>query len=105
MIKIFVEIVFTLLVKTFLFFLRIIFTVICFIREEEKLFKKQSNDLNIKGIHLKKRFIHIDGYQHLITECGNTEALEENTIVMMGGIPSDPSESLYWMAAEFCKKD
>ena len=105
MIKILVEIIFALLVKTFLFFLRIIFTVICFIREEEKLFKKQSNDLNIKGIHLKKRFIHIDGYQHLITECGNTEASEENTIVMMGGIPSDPSESLYWMAAELCRKD
>ena len=105
MIKILVEIIFALLVKTFLFFLRIIFTVICFIREEEKLFKKQSNDLNIKGIHLKKRFIHIDGYQHLITECGNTEASEENTIVMMGGIPGDPSESLYWMAAELCRKD
>ena len=105
MIKILVEIIFALLVKTFLFFSRIIFTVICFIRKEEKLFKKQSNDLNIKGIHLKKRFIHIDGYQHLITECGNTEASEENTIVMMGGIPSDPSESLYWMAAEFCKID
>ena len=105
MIKILVEIIFALLVKTFLFFLRIIFTVICFIRKEEKLFKKQSNDLNIKGIHLKKRFIHIDGYQHLITECGNTEASEENTIVMMGGIPTDPSESLYWMAAELCRKD
>ena len=105
MIKILVEIIFALLVKAFLFFLRIIFTVICFIRKEEKLFKKQSNDLNIKGIHLKKRFIHIDGYQHLITECGNTEALEENTIVMMGGIPTDPSESLYWMAAELCRKD
>ena len=105
MIKILVEIIFALLVKTFLFFLKIIFTVICFIRKEEKLFKKQSNDLNIKGIHLKKRFIHIDGYQHLITECGNTEASEENTIVMMGGIPSDPSESLYWMAAELCRKD
>ena len=105
MIKILVEIIFALLVKTFLFFLRIIFTVICFIREEEKLFKKQSNDLNIKGIHLKKRFIHIDGYQHLITECGNTEASEENTIVMMGGIPTDPSESLYWMASELCRKD
>ena len=105
MIKILVEIIFALLVKAFLFFLRIIFTVICFIRKEEKLFKKQSNDLNIKGIHLKKRFIYINGYQHLITECGNTEALEENTIVMMGGIPSDPSESLYWMAAELCRKD
>ena len=105
MIKILVEIIFALLVKTFLFFLRIIFTVICFIRKEEKLFKKQSNDLNIKGIHLKKRFIHIDGYQHLITECGNTEASEENTIVMMGGIPTDPSESLYWMASELCRKD
>ncbi len=105
MIKILVEIIFALLVKTFLFFLKIIFTVICFIRKEEKLFKKQSNDLNIKGIHLKKRFIHIDGYQHLITECGNTEASEENTILMMGGIPSDPSESLYWMAAELCRKD
>ena len=105
MIKILVEIIFALLVKTFLFFLKIIFTVICYIRKEEKLFKKQSNDLNIKGIHLKKRFIHIDGYQHLITECGNTEASEENTILMMGGIPSDPSESLYWMAAELCRKD
>ena len=105
MIKILVEIIFALLVKAFLFFLRIIFTVICFIRKEEKLFKKQSNDLNIKGIHLKKRFIHIDGYQHLITECGNTEASEENTIVMMGGIPTDPSESLYWMASELCRKD
>ena len=105
MIKILVEIIFALLVKTFLFFLRIIFTVICFIRKEEKLFKRQSNDLNIKGIHLKKRFIHIDGYQHLITECGNNEASEENTIVMMGGIPTDPSESLYWMASELCRKD
>ena len=105
MIKILVEIIFALLVKTFLFFLKIIFTVICYIRKEEKLFKKQSNDLNIKGIYLKKRFIHIDGYQHLITECGNTEASEENTIVMMGGIPTDPSESLYWMASELCRKD
>ncbi len=74
-------------------------------REERKLFKKQSNNLNIKGIRLKKRFIHIDGYQHLITECGDSEASEENTIVMMGGIPCDPSESLYWMTAELCRLD
>ena len=45
-------------------------------REERKLFKKQSNNLNIKGIRLKKIFIHIDGYQHLITECGDSEASE-----------------------------
>ena len=74
-------------------------------REEKKLFKKQSNNLNIKGIRLKKRFIHIDGYQHLITECGDSEASQENTIVMMGGIPCDPSESLYWMTAELCRLD
>ena len=104
MIKILIEIIFALLVKTFLFFFKIILTVICFIREE-KIFKKQSNDLNYEGIHLKKRFIKIGDYQHLITECGNTEATEENTIVMMGGFPSDPSESLYWMAAELCRID
>ena len=105
MIKIFSEIVLAFLVQTFLFFLKIIFTVICLFRKKEKLFTNQSNYLNYNGVCLEKRFIHINGYQHLITQCGDIDASEENTIVMMGGIPSDPSESLYWMAAELCKSD
>ena len=105
MIKIFSEIIFTLLVKIFLFFFKIIFTVICFFREKEKFYKNQSNYLNCNGVCLEKRFILIDGYKHLVTQCGNIGASEENTILMMGGIPSNSSESLYWMAAELCKSD
>ena len=105
MIKIFSEIIFTLLVKIFLFFFKIVFTVICFFRDKKRLFRKQTNRLVYNDVCLEKRFINIDGYKHLITQCGNIGASEENTIVMMGGIPSNPSESLYWMAAELFKND
>ena len=60
---------------------------------------------NIEGISFDKKTILIDGYKHLYTICGNVNAESNQTLIMMGGIPSDPSESLYWMASELIKKN
>ena len=98
MIKIFLETIFIFLAKALLFFQKILISLICAYRESGKI-------LNPLGIEISRQYVSIDGFEHFILKCGNAHASEENTIVMMGGAPTDSSESMSWMAAELCKKD
>ena len=98
MIKIFLGTIFVFFAKTLLLFQKILISLICVYRESGKI-------LNPYGIEISRQYVSIEGFKHLILKCGNDKASEENTIIMMGGAPTDSSESMCWMAAELCKKD
>ena len=61
--------------------------------------------IEVDGVPLRKRFVTVDGYRHLVTEAGDPAAEEAKTIVMMGGVPTDSSETLHWMTAALCRRD
>ena len=69
----------------------------------EKNITKDLKSIDIDGIKFKKKTILIEDYEHQYTLCGNLSAKSNETLVMMGGIPSDPTESMLWMAAEIIK--
>ena len=98
MIKIFLETIFVFFAKTLLLFQKILISLICVYRDSGKI-------LHPYGIEISRQYVSIEGFKHLILKCGNDNASEENTIIMMGGAPTDSSESMCWMAAELCKKD
>ena len=50
-------------------------------------------DLQVDGVTLREKSVVVDGYAHLVTEAGNSAAGDQQTIVLMGGIPTDSSES------------
>ena len=71
--------------------------MICVYRESEKI-------LNPYGIKISRQYVSIEGFKHLILKCGNDDASEENTIVMMGGAPR--LQRIYVLdGSELCKKD
>ena len=69
----------------------------------EKHIIKDLKSIDIDGIKFKKKTVLIEGYEHQYTLCGSLSAKSNETLIMMGGIPSDPSESMFWMAAEIIK--
>ena len=69
----------------------------------EKHIIKDLKSIDIDGIKFKKKTVLIEGYEHQYTLCGSLNAKSNETLIMMGGIPSDPSESMFWMAAEIIK--
>ena len=104
LLKLIIENIFKIVVLLYTFIADLIIASIVFIREKEQ-FLKNLKLTNIEGISFDKKTILIDGYKHLYTICGNVNAESNQTLIMMGGIPSDPSESLYWMASELIKKN
>ena len=104
LLKLIIENIFKIVVLFYSFIADLVITSIVFIREKEQ-YLKNFKLTNIDGIHFEKKTILIDGYKHLYTTCGNFNAESNQTLIMMGGIPSDPSESLYWMASELIKKN
>ena len=54
----------------------------------------------INNIGFIKRFINIDGQNHKIYEFGNINASDQNTLLLIGGIPTDPMDSMTWLANE-----
>lgn len=56
----------------------------------------------IGDIDFVEYFVEVEGYNHRITEAGDADACGDNTVVFMGGIPTDASETLYWLVAELC---
>ena len=101
LLKLFLENIFKLFVFLYLFMAGLIISLMVFSRKEK--FKKDLESITIDGIKLKKRTVLIDGYEHQSTLCGNLSAKNNETLIMMGGIPSDPSESMFWMASEIIK--
>ncbi len=61
--------------------------------------------INVDGISLTKRFIDLDSGRHLVTEAGDPTAEAAKTIVMMGGVPTDSSETFHWLVADLCRRD
>ena len=48
----------------------------------------------IDNIDFKKSSLNIEGQNHHVYQIGDLSASDENTIIMMGGIPTDPLESM-----------
>ena len=57
----------------------------------------------IDNIDFKKSSLNIEGQNHHVYQIGDLSASDENTIIMMGGIPTDPLESMTWLADELNK--
>ena len=50
-----------------------------------------------------KSTINIDGSIHKIYQIGNNDASDNDTLLLIGGIPTDPMESMTWLANELHK--
>jgi pimeloyl-ACP methyl ester carboxylesterase len=57
----------------------------------------------INTINFIKSSINIDGQNHEMYQIGDLNANDINTIIMIGGIPTDPAESMTWLADELNK--
>ena len=70
-----------------------------FIRE--KFFYKQLIELS----NFKKYFVTVNNEKHSVWEIGNKDATKEKTLILIGGIPTDPIKSMSWMAGCLNKID
>ena len=61
--------------------------------------------IEIEGIVLQEKVAQVDGHAHLVTEAGNPDAAADKTVVLMGGIPTDSSETFHWLVAQLCLLD
>ena len=52
----------------------------------------------INTIKFKKYFVLLDEAKHFVFELGNEKAAPNKTLVMIGGIPTHPMESMTWFA-------
>ena len=57
----------------------------------------------INNTNLIKSSLNIEGKTHEMYQIGDLSASDENTIIMIGGIPTDPLESMTWLADELNK--
>ena len=62
----------------------------------EKLFNKSL----INNISFNKYYVLLNDEKHSVTELGDKNADSNNTLILIGGIPSDPTESMMWLAKE-----
>ena len=60
----------------------------------EKLFYKPLIELS----NFRKYFVTINNEDHSVWEIGNKDAVKEKTLILIGGIPTDPLKSMSWMA-------
>lgn len=65
----------------------------------------KEHDIDLDGVTLRSRLLTLGSYQHRYTECGYSDAPPAKTIVMMGGVPTDASETFYWFVAALTRKD
>jgi 16S rRNA G1207 methylase RsmC len=52
----------------------------------------------INTIKFKKYFVLLDDAKHFVFELGDEKAAPNKTLVMIGGIPTHPMESMTWFA-------
>ena len=57
----------------------------------------------INKVGFIKSTINIDGSIHKIYQIGNNDASDNDTLLLIGGIPTDPMESMTWLANELHK--
>ena len=99
--KLSLENIFKFFAFLYLFIAGLIISLTVYLREKHII--KDLKSIDIDGIKFKKKTVLIEGYEHQYTLCGSLSAKSNETLIMMGGIPSDPSESMFWMAAEIIK--
>ena len=54
----------------------------------------------INKINFIKSVLTVDGLDHKIYEFGDINASNQNTLLLIGGIPTDPMDSMTWLANE-----
>ena len=52
----------------------------------------------INTIKFKKYFVLLDEAKHFVFELGDEKAAPNKTLIMIGGIPTHPMESMTWFA-------
>ena len=90
----FLNLLIKLIINFIFIFIDIYISTLIFFRE--KLFYTP----NIKKSKYEKKTLFINNESHFYFEFGDVKATEENTILMIGGIPTNPMESMSWLAAE-----
>ena len=90
----FINLLIKLIINFIFIFIDIYISTLIFFRE--KLFYTP----NIKKSKYEKKTLFINNQSHFYFEFGDAKATEENTILMIGGIPTNPMESMSWLAAE-----
>ena len=85
------------LLKCFTFFIFIFIDSYIYLRIffRENFFNKSL----IESSNFKKYFIAINNENHSVWEIGNQDAVKEKTLILIGGIPTDPLKSMSWLAA------
>ena len=58
-----------------------------------------------KKLNFKEYFVSIENEDHTICEIGDDQATSDKTLLLIGGIPTDPIESMSWLAHELHKID
>ena len=58
-----------------------------------------------KKLNFKEYFVSIENEDHTICEIGDHQATSDKTLLLIGGIPTDPIESMSWLAHELHKID
>ena len=99
LIKLLFEFIFKLLAHIYIFLSELIISILIFTREGKHNFKNVKI-FKVGNIDFEKKTVTLDGYDHQYIVCGNPAAKESETLIMMGGIPTDSSESMIWMAEE-----
>ena len=85
------------------FFLKI-FTYFIFIFIDSYIYlrivfrEKFRNKISIELSNFRKYYITINNEKHSVWEIGSNDAVPEKTLVLIGGIPTDPLKSMSWMA-------
>lgn len=98
-IKLVIEFIFKSIVYIYLFLSFLVISTLKKIRNSKSGIKVFNN------ANFKKFSIKINNYHHQCMSCGNPNANQRQTLIMMGGIPTDSSESMMWMAEEMVKKN
>ncbi len=85
------------------FFLKI-FTYLIFIIIDSYIYlriifrEKFRNKILIELSNFRKYYITINNEKHSVWEIGSTDAVPEKTLILIGGIPTNPLKSMSWMA-------
>jgi len=84
------------LLKSFTYFIFIFIDSYIYLRIffREKILNKPLIDYS----NFKKYFIAINNENHSVWEIGNKDAVKEKTLILIGGIPTDPLKSMSWLA-------
>ena len=64
--------------------------------------ESRTGEFVVEDIAFKEESVDLAGFSHRITIAGDASSKEEDTIVLMGGIPTDSSETFYWLVARLC---